>query len=109
VCVCVCVLTFRNSSDQAPPDNLVKDGFPTAVCNQGEGGGELYNRAAGVKWSKSSGDKYLSKAGSWAHPEVGVARLVQWSLVKCVGRGSSRAMVTCAMCGAWLVSCNGHL
>ena len=26
---------------------------------EGEGGGELYNRASGVRWSASSGDKYV--------------------------------------------------
>lgn len=27
---------------QAPPENLAADGFPAAICNQGEGGGELF-------------------------------------------------------------------
>ena len=61
---------------EAPPDNLAKEGYPVAVCNQGEGGGELYNRAAGVKWDASSGDKYLSKAGTWAHPEEAVVHMM---------------------------------
>ena len=58
ICTTICICNCTRPS-QAPPANLQAEGFPPAVCNQGEGGGELYNRASGVRWSASSGDKYV--------------------------------------------------
>ena len=54
------------SDDRADrPPNLLAEGFPVAVCNQGEGGGDLYNRSGGVKWGAES-DALLHGSGKWA-------------------------------------------
>lgn len=58
---------------QAPPANLATEGYPVAVCNQGEGGGQLYNRSASVVWKA---DDVLDKAGSWARPQEAVVHMM---------------------------------
>ena len=72
---------------QAPPANLpvasdgaegwlTPDGFLVAVCNQGGGGGDLYNRSGGVKWSSAAGDALFKDAGKWAHPTEAVVHMM---------------------------------
>lgn len=65
-----------NVAYQAPPDNLAAEGFPVAVCNKGEGGGELYNRSASVMWGDDQDDGPLAKAGTWQHPYEAVVHMM---------------------------------
>jgi len=58
---------------QAPPANLAAEGFPTAVCNSGEGGGELYNRSASVVWAA---DATMDSAGDWARRQEAVVHMM---------------------------------
>lgn len=58
---------------QAPPDNLAAEGYPVAVCNQGEGGGELYNRTSSVQWKD---DAILDSASSWKRPEEAIVHMM---------------------------------
>ena len=59
----VLVIASDNRADRPP--NLLAEGFPVAVCKQGEGGGDLYNRSGGVKWGAES-DALLRGSGNWA-------------------------------------------
>lgn len=58
---------------QAPPANLAAEGYPVAVCNSGEGGGELYNRSSSVQWKP---DPVLDRAGSWARVTDAVVHMM---------------------------------
>eukprot|EP00041_Stephanoeca_diplocostata_P037401 m.1415901 g.1415901 ORF g.1415901 m.1415901 type:complete len:391 (+) comp25029_c0_seq103:2845-4017(+) len=57
---------------QDPPDNLAAEGFPVAVCNQGEGGGELYNRTSGIRYR--AGD--LGNVSAWTRPSDVVVHMM---------------------------------
>ena len=48
---------------QQPPSAYPPQ-FQQAVCNQGEGGGELYNRSAGIRYSSTT--KELANASAWS-------------------------------------------
>jgi hypothetical protein len=61
---------------QAPPDNLAAEGFPTAVCNSGEGGGDLYNRSASVLWGKDQDGGPMKDSGRWRRPTDGVVHMM---------------------------------
>ena len=54
---------------------LHPDGFLVAACNQGEGGGDLYNRTGGAKWA-AEGDAFLKDAGEWRKPEEAVVHMM---------------------------------
>ena len=60
---------------QAPPENLRAAGFPVAVCNQGVGGGELYNRSSSVLWGPSS-DALFAGADQWTRPDEAVVHMM---------------------------------
>ena len=59
----VLIIASDNRADRPP--NLLAEEFPVAVCNQGEGGGDLYNRSGGVKWGAGS-DALLRGSDKWA-------------------------------------------
>ena len=61
---------------QAPPANLAADGFPVAVCNSGEGGGELYNRSASVVWGNDQDSGPLANAGNWQRPREAIVHMM---------------------------------
>lgn len=61
---------------QAPPTNLVAEGFPAAVCNSGEGGGELYNRSASVVWGEDQDSGPLAEAGNWTRPREAIVHMM---------------------------------
>eukprot|EP01052_Picozoa_sp_SAG31_P026096 SAG31_NODE_2340_length_5920_cov_4.296561_4_plen_524_part_00 len=61
---------------QAPPANLAAEGFPVAVCNAGEGGGELYNRSASVLWGADQDTGPLANATKWHRPREAIVHMM---------------------------------
>lgn len=76
VCARLSFLCRPNCHTHAPK-RLAGLGFPVAVCNQGEGGGELYNRSAGIKWADGGpADIVLQAAQNWMRPADAVIHMM---------------------------------
>jgi hypothetical protein len=61
---------------QAPPANLAAEGWPPAVCNSGEGGGDLYNRSSSVIWGTDQDTGPLAQSASWKRLSDGVVHMM---------------------------------
>lgn len=61
---------------QEPPSKLAAEGWPPAICNSGEGGGELYNRSASVVWGSDQDSSPLANSANWKRPSDGVVHMM---------------------------------